>query len=125
MVDDPAIARFDVLPDYGSGFVFHWRMRGGFNDPSPWRYRVQMGFSQDGEWKDVSPVIEDHVAWKAESPIRVNKSQVLFFRLVCDTPSGHYETDARVRFSIAGNGILMFDRESGRMIASGRVEILK
>ena len=36
-----------------------------------------------------------------------------------------YETDARVRFSIAGNGILMFDRESGRMIASGRVEILK
>lgn len=111
MADDPAIARFDVLPDYGSGFVFHWRMRGGFNDPSPWRYRVQMGFSQDGEWKDVSPVIEDHVAWKAGSPIRVNKSQVLFFRLVCDTPSGHYETDARTPYGDLSREEFLIARE--------------
>ena len=36
-----------------------------------------------------------------------------------------YETDAKIRFSINGNGILMFDRDSGRMIASGRVAIQK
>ena len=36
-----------------------------------------------------------------------------------------YETDARIRFSITGSGILMFDRESGRMIASGRVAVAK
>ena len=36
-----------------------------------------------------------------------------------------YETDASIRFSITGNGILMFDRDSGEMIASGRVVIKK
>ncbi len=34
-----------------------------------------------------------------------------------------YETDARIRFNITGNGILVFDRKSGLMIASGRVDV--
>ena len=34
-----------------------------------------------------------------------------------------YETDAKIRFSIAGSGILLFDQDSGLMIASGRVAI--
>lgn len=111
MAEDPAIARFDVLPDYGAGFAFHWRMRGGFNDPAPWRYRVQMALSQDGEWSDVSPEIVDTVAWKAPSPIRVNKSQVLFFRLVLDTPRGHYETDARTPYGDLSREEFLIARE--------------
>ena len=34
-----------------------------------------------------------------------------------------YETDARIRFSIAGSGILLFDRESGKNIAIGRLAV--
>lgn len=36
-----------------------------------------------------------------------------------------YETDEKIRFNITGSGILMFDRESGLMIASGRVAVEK
>ncbi len=34
-----------------------------------------------------------------------------------------YETDAKIRFSITGAGILLFDRDSGLLIASGRISI--
>ena len=34
-----------------------------------------------------------------------------------------YETDAKIRFSITGDGILLFDRDTGRMITSGRILI--
>ena len=34
-----------------------------------------------------------------------------------------YETDAKIRFSITGYGILLFDRDTGRMITSGRILI--
>ena len=36
-----------------------------------------------------------------------------------------YETDAAIRFSISGSGILLFDRESGKNIAVGRILIRK
>ena len=36
-----------------------------------------------------------------------------------------YETDARIRFDIAGNGILMFEPDSGLMLASGRISMEK
>jgi len=111
MQEDPAIARFDVLPDYGAGFAFHWRMRGGFNDPMPWRYRVQMSLSQEGEWHDISPEIVDSMAWKSPDRIRVNKSSVLFFRLVMDTPSGHYESDARTPYGDLSRDEFLIARE--------------
>ena len=111
MDTDPAIARFDVLPDYNAGFTFHWRMRGGFNDPSPWRYRVQFALSQDGEWVDFSPELVDVIAWKSPGPIRVNKSQVLFFRLVLDTPKGHYESDARTPYGDLARDEFLIARE--------------
>ncbi len=34
-----------------------------------------------------------------------------------------YETDAKIRFSITGAGILLFDQNSGLLIASGRISI--
>ena len=36
-----------------------------------------------------------------------------------------YETDAPVRFSVSGSGILLFDRNSGQNIAVGRLTVLK
>ena len=97
-MSDPVIARFDVLPDYGRGFVFHWRMRGGFNDPPPWDFRVQIAPTQDGEWKDVSPVVRDSTAFKTDGSLRVNKSDILFFRVVCHTQRGDYQSDVRTPY---------------------------
>ena len=34
-----------------------------------------------------------------------------------------YETDAKIRFSVAGSGILLFDRQSGKNIACGRLSV--
>ena len=95
---DPAIARLDIVPDYASGFLFHWRMRGGFSDPSPWTYRVQSGLSEDGPWQDISPALTGATAWRSDGPLRVNKSDVLFFRVVCETPAGKYESCARTPY---------------------------
>ena len=110
-MEDPAISRFDVLPDYRSGFMFHWSVRGGFNDPSPWRFTVMRAFSQGGEWIPASPVIEDAMAWKSDGPIRVNKSDSLFFKLVLDTSSGHYETDARTPYGDLDRSEFLLARE--------------
>jgi hypothetical protein len=110
-MNDPAIARFDVLPDYGRGFVFHWRMRGGFNDPSPWEFRIQMAPTQEGEWKDVSPVIVDSMSYKSKGSLRVNKSDILFFRLFCHTPRGDYFTEARTPYGDLSRSEFLLARE--------------
>ena len=34
-----------------------------------------------------------------------------------------YETDQKIRFSISGAGILLFSRQSGQLLASGRISI--
>ena len=36
-----------------------------------------------------------------------------------------YETDAKIRFSVAGSGILLFDRQSGKNIACGKLSVRK
>ena len=95
---DPAIARFSVVPDYFKGFVFHWSLRGGFNDEGPWKFVVEMGRTQEGEWTPISPELEDVFAWRAPDPPRVNKDSVLFFRLVLKTADGVYATDARTPY---------------------------
>jgi len=95
MDHDPAIARLDVVPDYAKGFLFHWRLRGGFNDPRPWKFRVQGALSPDGPWADLSPVLENVISWRAEGGLRVNKSDVIFLRLSMETPAGRYVSETR------------------------------
>ena len=87
-MDDPAIARVDVLPDYGRGFVFHWSVSGGFEEDGPWQFLVQCAPSQAGEWHDISPILENVSAWRSEGPLRVSKERVLFFRVLMRTAKG-------------------------------------
>ena len=87
MPNDGPILRFDVHPDYSSGFVFSWDFAGGFEDPLPWVMRVQAAKSPDGPWTDISPELEGS-AWKSPGGHRVNKSASMFFRLSVETPAG-------------------------------------
>ena len=95
---DPAIARFDVVPDYAKGFLFHWRLRGGFNDPFPWKFQIQAALSQEGPWAPVSPELESVTSWRAEKPFRVNKSDVIFLRLTLKTSNGFYVSVVRTPY---------------------------
>lgn len=97
-MEDPVITRVDVMPDYGRGFVFAWRVRGGFNDPSPWRFSVQMAPSQEGEWKDVAGPVDDAFAIRTGGSLRVNKSDVLFFRVRLETPKGVYFSETKTPY---------------------------
>ena len=98
MERDPAIARLDVVPDYSKGFLFHWRLRGGFNDPLPWVFHVQGALSQNGPWADISPAIENRMSWRSEGNLRVNKSDVIFLRVRLETSAGHYESGVRTPY---------------------------
>ena len=99
MEQDPVISRVDVVPNYGKGFVFSWRIRGGFNDPAPWSFVVQMAPTQDGEWTDVTRKVDNVFALRTSGPLRVNKSDILFFRLRMETPKGVYYSETRTPYS--------------------------
>ena len=111
MNEDPVIARLDVVPDYSRGFMFHWRLRGGFNDPFPWRFKVQGALSQKGPWVDISPVVENRTSWRSPGNLRVNKSDVLFLRVILDTDSGHYESGVRTPYGDLDRREFLIGRE--------------
>lgn len=111
MEHDPAIARLDIVPDYSKGFLFHWRLRGGFNDPLPWVFHVQGALSQNGPWADISPAIENKMAWRSDGNIRVNKSDVIFLRVRLDTSSGHYESGVRTPYGDLDRREFLIGRE--------------
>ena len=106
-----AIARLDVVPDYGRGFVFHWRLAGGFNYRGPWRFTVQQGETQEGPWVDLSPPLDDAFAWRAPDAPRVNKERELFFRLVLETAEGMYASDARMPYGDLTRSEFLIGRE--------------
>lgn len=99
MDEDPVISRVDIVPDYGRGFAFSWRLRGGFNDPAPWKFVVQMAPTQEGEWTNVTPELENVFALRTNGPLRVNKSDILFFRLRLTTPKGAYFSMTKTPYS--------------------------
>ena len=98
MDTDPAIARLDIVPDYSKGFLFSWRLRGGFNDQFPWTFHVQGALSQNGPWADISPAVVNRNSWRSKGNLRVNKSDVLFIRVRLDTPDDHYESAVRTPY---------------------------
>ena len=87
-----AIQRVYVVPDYCKGFVYHWDVRPDFEDPGPWQFLVQAAETQAGTWRDISPVLTNVFAYRASGPLRINKSFVLYFRVLMRTPNGIYES---------------------------------
>lgn len=88
----PVIPRVHVVPDYGRGFVYHWDVAGGFEDPGPWQFIVQAAETQAGNWRDISPILTNVFAYRADGPVRMSKSFSLYFRVLMRTPNGIYES---------------------------------
>lgn len=113
--EDPAISRVDVFPDYGRGFVFHWEVAGGFEDRGPWQFLVQFAPSPVGEWRDMSPVLENVSAWRCNEPIRTSKESVLFFRLLMRTPDDIYESSVVTPYGDLGRRDFLVGRDVMRI----------
>lgn len=88
---DSCINSFSITPGYAGGFLYEWRVDGGFNDPGPWFFTVQEGMSESGPWRDLSCGLKNVMFWMEPCKRHlVGKSNVLFFRLELKTPNGTY-----------------------------------
>lgn len=87
-MEDPAITKVDVYPDYSRGFTFTWSVNPDLEEPGPWEFLVQSGQSETGGWRDISPVLSGVSAWSSNGGIRVGKGYALFFRVLMRTGSG-------------------------------------
>lgn len=82
---------FRIAPSYAGGFSYSWELTGGFNDPAPWIFTVQLGPSDNGPWKDISPSLVNVLAWKESAGRNLGgKSNTLYFRVKLHTPKGTY-----------------------------------
>lgn len=111
MPEDPVIAKLDIVPDYAKGFLFSWRLRGGFNDPKPWKFKIQGALSEKGPWTDISPILDNIMSWRSEGGLRVNKSNVIFVRLVLKTPSNTYISNIRTPYGDLDRKEFLIGRE--------------
>ena len=85
------ICAFNIAPSYAGGFSYCWEVHGGFNDPAPWIFTVQLGETGNGPWHDKSPRLVNVVAWRDQpGKYLVGKSNTLYFRLKLHTPKGVY-----------------------------------
>lgn len=91
MSSSSPISAFRIAPSYAGGFSYSWEVSGGFNDPAPWMFTIQLGESPKGPWKDTSPKLVNMLAWKDEpGKYLVGKSNTLYFRLKLKTKRGTY-----------------------------------
>lgn len=103
---------FRIAPSYAGGFSYAWEMSGGFNDPTPWEFTVQLGDTDDGPWKDISPKLINVVAWKDDGGKHlVGKSNVLYFRVVLRTPRGTYSSHVMQPYGDIGRRDFLLARE--------------
>ena len=79
---DTVISSVDIFPSYGAGFLFTWRVSGDFNVAPPWVFRVEQAASITGPWIDISGPIIDRYFYKEDRRRLINKSSVLYFRVV-------------------------------------------
>jgi hypothetical protein len=87
---DPAITKVHVFPDYSSGFVFMWEVDGSFNMAPPWIFRVEESVSVSGPWVDISGPIFNSYMFKARKHPLINKSNVMYFRVVLTAGENTY-----------------------------------
>lgn len=86
---------FRIFPSYSRGFSYMWTLSGDFNDVGPWTFVVEEGESPNGPWFVISPDIVNSFCWsETEGHHKVNKANVLYFRVRLTTPSGEYTSPA-------------------------------
>lgn len=85
---------FKVVPNYSKGFSYLWEIAGDFNDSGPWKFNIFKGQSPDGPWFAISPELVNAYCWhETEGGLhKVNKANVLYFKVRMKTPEGEYNS---------------------------------
>lgn len=82
---------FRISPNYLGGFLYSWEIAGGFNDPAPWVFSIQLAPSADGPWETISPDLVNVLAWHGpKGKFLYGKSDILYFRGCLKTGKGTY-----------------------------------
>lgn len=79
---DNVITKVDVFPSYAEGFLFAWHVSDAFNVVPPWTFHVEQAPAVSGPWKDISGPIVNAYFFKEKNRRLINKSSVLYFRVV-------------------------------------------
>lgn len=87
---DSTITKLDVFPSYDGGFLFMWELAGDFNMRQPWVFHVEQAESPTGSWIDISGPILNQFYYKEQRRKLINKSAVLYFRVVLDAEDRRY-----------------------------------
>lgn len=87
---DNAITKLDIFPDYSGGFLFMWELAGDFNVEQPWVFHVEQSKSPSDSWIDISGPVINQYFYKETGRSLINKSSVLYFRVVLDAGGKRY-----------------------------------
>lgn len=108
---DIPITKVDVFPGYDSGFVFTWEVSGDFNMPTPWVFHVEQAPSVSGDWIDISGPVVGKYFFKEEGRNLINKSAVLYFRVVMDAGGKRYYSNVLQPYGDVGRKDFLIGRE--------------
>lgn len=102
----------DITPGYSGGFTYCWEVSGAFDDPGPWVFTVQMGITDGGPWKDLSPALPNVMSWTdLNNRYLVGKSNTLYFRVRLKTPKGTYFSSVLQPYGTLGRRDFLIARE--------------
>lgn len=108
---DNAIARLDIFPSYDSGFLFTWEVSGDFNLAPPWTFHVEQAPSPSGDWIDISGSVVDRFHFKEHGRNLINKSAVLYFRVVLEADGRKYFSSVLQPYGDVGKRDFLIGRE--------------
>lgn len=108
---DGAITRLDIFPRYDSGFLFMWEVSGAFNAEPPWVFHVEQAPSPTGDWVDLSGPVVDGFSYHEKGRGLVNKSAVLYFRVVLDAGGKRYFSPVLQPYGDVGRHDFLIGRE--------------
>lgn len=90
MPDTPALD-LTVIPSFGSGLGFEWRVHGGVVDSLPWRFFVDRSQGgEEGPWAQIGGPIETAYVWHDPTRVIVSRDAPQFFRVRLTTLSRTY-----------------------------------
>jgi len=108
---DQVITRLHVFPDYSDGFVFSWEINGSFNVRPPWIFHVEESSSPAGPWEDISGPVVDRFYFKDKRHGLINKSAVLYFRVVLNVGDETYFSSVLQPYGDLGKKDFLIARE--------------
>ena len=111
-MSDPVITRFYVHPNYAGGFQFAWEVNPGYAKGKDWQFTVQLGETDTGPWKTISPVLKNQYVWRAPPAlVAVTKEEVLFFQVEMNVDGVIHDSTTITPYGLLGRREFLMEQE--------------